>query len=344
MIGKGFTRRTALAGVAGACATRPEVRVKPIVIAHRGASGERPEHTASAYRLAIAQGADFIEPDLVLTKDNVLVCRHENEIGQTTDVAAHPEFAARRATKTIDGASVSGWFTEDFTLAELKTLRCRERLPQLRPANTRYDGADPILTFDELLDLAAEEGARAGRVIGVYPETKHPSYFDGLGLSHDKPLLDALARRGFTDAAAPVFIQSFEVGNLKRLAVKTEVRRIQLASGAGGPADAPGVTYRAMLADGLQDIARHAHGIGVEKSLIVDRGTPTDLIARAHGAGLKVHAWTFRAENHFLPAGLRRGTDPAAHGDLAAEIAQHLALGLDGLFCDFPAIAVAARG
>ncbi len=345
-----ITRRTALAGAVAACATMPETSVKPagkpIVIAHRGASGERPEHTGSAYSRAILQGADYIEPDLVLTRDGVLVCRHENEISGTTDVAQRTEFAARRTTKVIDGESITGWFTEDFTLAEMKILRCRERLPQLRPANTAFDGSEAIPTFDEVLDIAAA----AGRPVGVYPETKHPAYFDSLGLSHDGPLLAALARRGFTTADAPVFIQSFEVGNLERLAGGTGVRLVQLASGAGGPADRPGLRYADMLGDaGLAAIGRYAHGIGVEKALVVPRtaegasGPPTDLIARAHAAGLLVHAWTYRAENHFLPAELRRGGTPVDHGDLAAEIRQHLALGLDGLFCDFPAIAVAAR-
>lgn len=316
---------------------------RPIVIAHRGASGERPEHTAAAYRLAIAQGADYIEPDLVLTKDGVLVARHENEIGGTTDVAQHAAFADRRTTKTIDGEEVSGWFTEDFTLAELKTLRCRERLPQWRRANTAWDGVEPVLTFEEILDLAEEEGRRRGRTVGVYPETKHPTYFDGLGLGHDAPLLQALEARGFTDASSPVFIQSFEVGNLQRLARRTGVRRIQLMSRTGGPADRPDLRYGAMQ---MSDIAGYVQGVGVEKAMVVPRDSdgrsaaPTDLVARAHAAGLAVHVWTFRAENLFLPAELRRGAEPAAHGDLAAELRQFLSLGIDGVFADHPAIAV----
>ncbi len=323
----------------------------PFIIAHRGASGERPEHTMAAYRLAIAQGADFIEPDLVPTKDGVLVCRHENEISGTTNVADHPEFAARKATKTIDGAAVTGWFTEDFTLAELKTLRCRERLPRLRAANTAFDGQEAIATFDEALDLATAEGARLGRVVGVYPETKHPTYFDRLNLSHDKPLLDALRARGFATREAPIFIQSFEVDNLRRIAGQTDVRRVQLASAEGGPFDRPGVTYASMMSDaGLTRISTYAGAIGVEKALLLPRDAdgrstaPTDLIARAHEAGLKVHAWTFRAENTFLPLELRRGAEPSAHGDMEAELRLLFARGLDGAFCDFPAIGVAARG
>lgn len=356
-----LTRRIALSQLAvvsvAACALLPKRQEKPprpmqdpLIIAHRGASGLRPEHTASAYRLAIAQGADFIEPDLVLTKDAVLVCRHENEIGGTTDVAKRSEFAARRTVKTVDGERVEGWFTEDFTLAELKTLRCRERLPQLRPQNTAYDGQDQILTFEEALDLAAEEGARANRVVGVYPETKHPSYFDALGLSHDAPLLAALEKRGFRDAESPIFIQSFEVNNLRRLGTKTRVRRVQLASADGGPFDQPGQTYKAMLTgSGLIRISTYAQAIGVEKTLIQPRDAAgrslpfTSLIADAHAAGLKVHAWTFRAENYFLPLERRNGAEPAVQGDMEGELRAMFAAGLDGAFCDFPAIGVAAR-
>src|SRR5690242_20240985 len=189
----------------------------PVVIAHRGASGYRPEHTLASYRLAIAMGADFIEPDLVSTKDGVLVARHENEISGTTDVADHPEFADRRATKVIDGRPVAGWFTEDFTLAELKTLRAKERLPQVRPDNTRYDGMFEVPTFEEVLALAKQESRRTGRRIGVYPETKHPTYFDGIGLSLEEPLVAALRRHGLDRPRAAVIIQSFETGNLREL-------------------------------------------------------------------------------------------------------------------------------
>ena len=324
---------------------------EPVIIAHRGASGERPEHTMMAYRLAIAQGADCIEPDLVPTKDGVLVCRHENDISGTTDIANHPEFASRRTTKTVDGVVLTGWFTEDFTLAELKTLRCRERLPQLRPANTAYDGQEPIVTFGELLDLTIDESHRLGRVIGLYPEIKHASYFDRLGLSHDKPLLDALRARGLTTAEAPVFIQSFETDNLRRLANQTDVRRVQLVAPAGAPFNQPELTYAAMLTNtGLTRIQTYAQAISVEKSLLLPRDAagrstaPTDLIARAHEAGLKINAWTFRAENTFLPLELRRGADPAAHGDMVEELRTLFARGLDGAFCDFPALGIAARG
>jgi glycerophosphoryl diester phosphodiesterase len=327
---------------------------RPIVIAHRGASGERPEHTLMAYRRAIEQGADFIEPDLVLTKDGHLVCRHENEIGGTTDVSTKPEFAARKAKKVIDGETYEGWFTEDFTLAELKTLRARERLPQLRPGNTAFDGLETIPTFDEVVLLAKAETARLGRTIGVYPETKHPSYFEGLDLSFDGPLLAALKAHDLDRADAAIFIQSFEVRNLKRLKTLTKAPLIQLLSEDGGPADGAGATYQSMITDaGLQDIASYAAGIGPQKTMLIPRDAkgaslaPTDLVARTHRVGLKLHPWTFRAENYFLAAELQRGdrsqaSFPALHGDLQAEYCQFLALGIDGLFSDFPGSAVQA--
>jgi glycerophosphoryl diester phosphodiesterase len=209
----------------------------PIVIGHRGASGYRPEHTLASYRLAIRLGADFVEPDLVSTKDGVLVARHENEIGGTTDVAEHPEFADRKTTKTIDGRSVTGWFTEDFTLAELKTLHAKERLPLVRPDNTRYDGRFEVPTLDEVLSLVRQEERRTGRRIGVYPETKHPSYFDDLGLSLEEPLVATLRRHGLDRAGSGVFIQSFETANLRELAGVTRVPLVQLIDASGAPYD-----------------------------------------------------------------------------------------------------------
>lgn len=321
----------------------------PILIAHRGASGDRPEHTIAAYTLAIEQGADFIEPDLVLTKDGVLVARHENEISETTDIATRPEFASRKATKLIDGQTVTGWFTEDLTIAELKTLRAKERLPQLRPLNMAYDGQFSIPTFDEILTLARDASTRDGRVIGLYPETKHPSYFASIGLPHETALLKSLAAFGHTDARAPVFIQSFEVGNLRALRSKTKLRLIQLMDSEGGPADQPTLRYADMAtAKGLRAIARYANGIGPNKAMIIPRaadgslGKPTSLVAAAHKASLKVHPWTFRAENHFLPTGLTSDADPRTHGDLAAEIKAFIAAGVDGLFSDHPGLARAA--
>ncbi len=311
----------------------------PIVIAHRGASAVRPEHTLASYTQAIRAGADFIEPDLVSTRDHVLVARHENEISGTTDVADHPEFAARQATKIIDGASVTGWFTEDFTLAELKALRARERLPQLRPANLAF-ADERIPTLDEIVALAKAHH------VGIYPETKHPSYFRGIGLPLEPPLLAALAAAGWTTKDAPVFLQSFEIGNLKALRGQTGVRLIQLID-AGTSAD--GFAYDAMMTPaGLKGIAAYADGIGPAKDRIIPRDTggaltaPTGLVADAHAAGLKVHPYTFRPENYFLPADFRSGTDPAARGDIAAEYRVFLATGIDGLFADDPESAVAA--
>ena len=318
----------------------------PIIIAHRGASAERPEHTLAAYERAIEQGADFIEPDLVATRDHQLVARHENEISGTTDVASRPEFASRKTTKTIDGEAFSGWFTEDFTLAELKTLRARERLPQLRPANAAYDGQFQIPTLAEIIALAKSASARTGRTIGIYPETKHPSYFRALGLPLEPVLLAALAQAGWTSADAPVFIQSFEVGNLKALKGQTGVRLIQLMAARGKSAD--GVDYASLSTPaGLKAVAAYAAGIGPEKNMVIlladgRLGPPTRLVADAHAAGLQVHPYTFRPENYFLPEGLKSGGDPRQPGDMDAEIRAYLAAGIDGLFSDSTAAAVRA--
>jgi glycerophosphoryl diester phosphodiesterase len=348
-----FILGAAMAALAGA---DDDARARPIVIAHRGASGERPEHTLESYRLAIEEGADFVEPDLVATKDGVLVCRHENEISGTTDVASRPEFASRRATKKIDGTAVTGWFTEDFTLAELRTLRARERLPRLR--GTAFDGRYEVPTLEEVLALVASTNARPerrGRPVGIYPETKHPSYFEGLGLPLEKPLLGALRRRGLDRADAPVFIQSFEVENLRSLARLTQVPLIQLIDAGGRPWERAhgrsARTYADMTRpDGLRDIAAYARGIGVHKSLVVPRDVdgrsapPTALVRDAHAAGLLVHVWTLRAENEFLPLELRRGSDPSARGDLAGEALLFLNAGVDGYFTDHPALATPNAG
>ena len=319
----------------------------PIIIAHRGASAERPEHTLAAYERAIEQGADFIETDLVATKDHQLVARHENEISGTTDVASRPEFAARKTTKTIDGETLSGWFTEDFTLAELKTLRARERLPQLRPDNAAFDGQFEIPTLAEIIALAKSGTARTGRTIGIYPETKHPSYFRALGLPLEPVLLAALHGAGWTTAAAPVFIQSFEVDNLKALKSQTGVRLIQLMAATGKSAD--GYDYAVLsAADGLKRVAQYAAGIGPEKAMVIARaaggglGAPTELVRDAHAAGLEVHPWTFRPENYFLPEPLKSGSDPRAAGDVDTEIRAYLAAGIDGLFTDSTAAAIKA--
>jgi glycerophosphoryl diester phosphodiesterase len=348
----------ALAQVAGATAQPERVdksrgRRLPLVIGHRGASGYRPEHTLAAYRLAIAMGADYIEPDLVSTKDHVLVARHENEIGGTTDVAAHPEFAARRTTKTIDGVEVTGWFTEDFTLAELRTLRARERLPDLRPDNTVFDGLYQVPTLQEVIDLARRAG------VGIYPETKHPTYFDSIGLSLEEPLVATLDANGYRGPRAPVFIQSFETANLKELNRLTRVPLAQLLDATGRPYDFVVAGDPRTYADlatpaGLEEIAGYADGVGVNKNLIVPRDAgqnlldPTSLVRDAHRAGLAVHAWTFRNENSFLPADFRQGNPASpiylgATGDAPAEYRLFFRLGVDGLFSDNPDTAVASR-
>lgn len=321
----------------------------PLVIAHRGASGERPEHTLEAYALAIEQGADYIEPDLVSTKDGVLVARHENEISETTDVASHPEFADRKTTKQIDGQSLTGWFTEDFTLAELKTLRAKERLPQLRKANTAFDGRYEVPTLSEVITLVQKRQSETGRTIGLYPETKHPSYFRSIGLPIEETLVKALNAAGYDKPDDAVFIQSFEVENLKRLRGMTRLPLVQLMAGSYGPPDLPGVTYAAMSTpQGLADVAQYANAIGAEKAMVIPReatgelGKPTRLVSDAHAAGLEVHVWTFRRENYFLPQDMRDGADPTAPGNVAAEIAAYRATGIDGYFTDNVAEGVAA--
>lgn len=330
---------------APAFAQEAAIPSRPIVIAHRGASGERPEHTLASYELAIEQGADFIEPDLVMTKDGQLVARHENDITDTTDVASRPEFRARRTSKVIDSTKHSGWFTEDFTLAELRTLRAKERLPLLRRANTSYDGQFAVPTLREVIALAKSASAKTGRTIGVYPETKHPTYFASIGLAMEAALVAELKAAGWDRADAPVFIQSFEVNNLKALKQMTRVPLIQLIDADGAPADGAQPSYAAMITpEGLKSVAAYAAGIGPAKAMVVKGdGTVTPLVDDAHAAGLKVHPWTFRAENFFLPSGLRNGINPAGHGRLGEEISRHLAAGVDGFFTDFPYQGVEAR-
>ena len=336
---------------------------RPFVIAHRGASGYVPEHTLAGYFIAIQQGADYVEPDLVISRDGALLARHENEIGGTTDVASHPEFAARKATRIIDGESISGWFTEDFTLAELKTLRARERLPELRKGNARYDGVFSIPTFDEVLDLvAAADAQRAANAraaglpppprIGVYPETKHPSYFAKLGLHFDDRMLESLNRHGYSKRTDPICLQSFEVANLKALRRRTDLPLVQLIAPTGQPFDftlaGDKRTYLDLMSDdGLREIAAYADAIGPHKWMVVQFGpegpTDTGLARRARAAGLGIHVWTLRAENEFLPTDLKSPGDAAVHGKLSAEIRALLDAGITGFFSDHPDIAVRSR-
>ena len=324
----------------------------PLVIAHRGASGYRPEHTLAAYELAIALGADYIEPDLVSTKDGILVARHENAIAvlnpqtgeaieTTTDVVSHPEFSDRLTTKIIDNRVITGWFTEDFTLVELKTLKAKQRLSQLRP--TEFDGLFEIPTLQEVIELAQRKSLATGRTIGIYPETKHPTYFNSIGLPLEKPLVEILNQYGYTNRSAPVFIQSFETANLKYLNTLIDLPLVQLLDNSGQPYDfihpVDGSTNcdRTYLdlatPTGLAEIAKYADAIGVNKRLIVPTDAdgkllkPTSLITDAHQVGLLVHAWTFRNENIFLA--------PDYQGDPKLEYQQFFSLGIDGVFTDF---------
>jgi glycerophosphoryl diester phosphodiesterase len=294
----------------------------PLIIGHRGAAGHRPEHTIAGYRLGAEMGADYIEPDLVSTKDGVLIARHENEIASTTDAAA--KFPDRKRTKTVDGTPITGWFSEDFTLAELKTLRARERLDF---RSHGWDGRFEVPTFDEVIELAQQLGNELGRPIGVYPETKHPTYFRGIGLPLEDRLLASLDRHGWNTASAPVFIQSFET-NLREIRPKTRIKLIQLLEGKV-PTD-----------EELRAIRSYADGIGPSTRLVIPAaadGTllaPNDLVARAHAAGLVVHVWTLRSEPAFL--------SPFYNGDVGVEFRRFRDLGVDGIFTDFPDAAARA--
>ncbi len=316
-----------------------------LIIAHRGASGERPEHTLAAYERAIDEGADFIEPDLVATKDLVLVARHENELSDTTDVAAREEFADRRKSKEIDGQLVSGWFAEDFTLAELRTLRAKERLGTLRRANARFDGLYQVPTFSEIVALVRAKEAETGRTIGLYPELKHPTFLLQQGIDSVDLFVGALKKEGLDGKAIPLFVQCFDVAPLQRLDKLTDLPLVQLIATTGGPGDEPGMSYAEMITPaGLAHIAEYADAIGPDVRMLVDAGgKPAELVADAHAAGLKVHGWTVRKENAFLPPPLRVGTDEAATGNYAAAWSMLAATGVDGLFTDDPALAVKLR-
>ncbi len=329
------------------------MRAVNLVIGHRGASGYRPEHTRASYELAIAQGADVIEPDVVPTRDGHLVVRHESAITATTDVAEHPELADRRTTKTIDGREITGWFTEDLTLAEIRTLRAREPLPDLRPQSTSYLD-EPVLTLAEVLAIARSSTTLDGRPVGVAPETKHPTYFRSLGLPLEEKLLDELAAVGWTHADDPVVIQSFEVGNLQRLATLTDLPLIQLAHVVGAPFDLRSTgdprTYADLVTpEGLARIKTYADQLGLHKDVMIPRDAdgrllePGPVLPDAHEAGLRVTGWTFRRENRFLPLQHRSGEDTDGVGDLAGEIATFLDAGMDDFFTDNTDVGHAVR-
>lgn len=330
----------------------------PLVIAHRGASGYVPEHTLGSYALAVTMGADYVEPDLVMTSDGHLIARHDNELGLTTDVSQHPEFASRHKTKNIDGTNVTGWFTEDFTLAEVKTLKAIERIPEIRPGNARMDGAFSVPTFQEIIDLVKSLQISQRRMIGIYPEIKHSTYFKRLSLPMEELLVNTLHENGYRDRSAPIYIQSFEVNNLKELKKITDIKLLQLfeSDKSAQPFDqielGTGLTYGDMAtAEGLKEVATYAYAAGPDKSYIIPRdadnklGTPTRFVDDAHAAGLKVHPYTFRAENNFLPSEFR-SKDPSesAIGNLKAEMQAYLDAGIDGLFSDQPNILVSLRG
>ncbi|MCA9492688.1 MAG: glycerophosphodiester phosphodiesterase [Myxococcales bacterium] len=291
------------------------------IIGHRGSPGHRPDHTLEGYRLAIEQGVDVIEPDLVPTKDGHLIARHENDLTQTTDVAA--VFPDRKATKTVDGHAITGFFSEDFTLEEIGRLRAKQPMASRSAA---YDGTFGIPTFDQILDLVEAYHRATGKLVGIEPETKHPTYFRELGLPLEEKLVAALHARGLDDGRANVWIQSFESGNLKALHATVRTRLLRLV-------DADVAT---LSEEGMRQVATFAHGLGVHKShLIGSDGVPNDVVARAHALGLEVHVYTFRSEPDRI--------EPWAKGDAATEIRAFLRLGVDAIFADFPDVAVAVR-
>ncbi|MFE6447746.1 glycerophosphodiester phosphodiesterase family protein [Nocardiopsis dassonvillei] len=312
------------------------------IISHRGASGHRPEHTLASYELGARHGGDFIEMDLVSTRDGRLVCRHEQEIGGTTDVAERPEFADRRTTRTVDGREVTGFFAQDFTLEEIRTLRAVERLRDVRADNAVMDGTYGIPTLEEVIELALALTKELGRPIGIYPETKHPAYHEAQGLELEPVLIEVLREAGLTgpEPLVPVFLQSFEADSLRKLAV-TELPLVYLMG-------AEEHWLHHTTPDGLAEVATFAHAIGPAKSLVVPvedgvLGEPTDLVENAHAAGLLVHPYTFRSENHFLPAELRSEGEPGDYGSFAAEYKAFFEAGVDGVFTDFSRHAFLAR-
>lgn len=353
-------RREAMAVLAAAAlpsqAIAADRRIE--IFGHRGASALRPEHTLASYEKALDDGADFIEPDLVISKDGALVIRHEPNIAETTDVARRPEFASRRTEKTIDGQMQAGWFAEDFTLAELRTLRAIERLPQLRPANAAMDGRYGLVTWHEMIDFAEDQARRRGRLVGLVPELKHSTYFRSIGLPLEERFIASLAR-GYA-SRCPLVIQSFEVSNLKLLRAKLPRRAgrrlMQLTASAGGPPDLArqggGLSYADMLrSPGLAAIRRYADIVAPELRSVIPLGSdkrllaPTAVVADAHRAGLKVMPYTFRPENFFLAADFQNEAGPAARNPAGSikEIEAYVAAGIDGLFTDDPMLAWDAR-
>ena len=324
--------------------------VRPLVIAHRGASGYRPEHTAAAYQLAITQGADAVEPDLVPTKDGVLVVRHENEISGTTDVASHPEFAGRRTTKTIDGASQTGWFTEDFTWSELSTLRARERLGALRPTNTRFDGTEGILRLVDLIDLLGS----ADRPLLMVAELKHPTYFESIGLPLAAPFAAEIAKWAQPDNLVVECFEQTVLAQVQELDVPGRVTF--LVEAFGFPADqvarfgTGARSYADYLTDaGLARLMTEVDGVSVQKALLLQRDTAgnvtgtTDLAHRARSAGLETYTWTLRAENQFLEPNFRIGHRARDLGRWEQEFDLIMRSGVDGVFADQPDLALRAR-
>lgn len=323
----------------------PAAAAPLLVIAHRGASGERPEHTLAAYERAIDAGADFIEPDLVATKDLVLIARHETELSDSTDVASRDEFADRKRTKDVEGRKVTGWFAEDFTLAEIRALRAKERLPAIRPANTRFDGLYQVPTFGEIVALAKAKQAETGRIVGLYPELKHPTMLmEQAGIDMVDLLASALRKAGLEAATDRVFVQVFEVAPLQRLNRLVEVPLILLISAEGGPYDEKALRWSDMMTPaGLAEIAKYADGIGPHMGHVLDPdGTATALVADAHAAGLKVHPWTLRKENFFMAPALQNPGGPAAPGKVKEAVALLERAGVDGVFTDDPALVVPA--
>ncbi|VAX43661.1 Glycerophosphoryl diester phosphodiesterase precursor [Acinetobacter calcoaceticus] len=340
--------------------TTPEYQLpKILVVGHRGASALRPEHTLASYQKAIDDGADFIEPDLVSTKDGVLVTRHENEIGGTTNVSTLTQFADRKKTKNIDGKDLTGWFTEDFTLSELNQLKARERIPEFRPANTAYNDLYPVPTLEQVIELAEANYKKTGKIIGLYIETKHPTYFKNHNLAMEDNLLKTLAKYKYTRDIAPVYLQSFEVSNLKYLKDQLDLHKtikhaqiIQLYDAkTSQPADfvesGETKTYADLAtAQGLKDVAKYANGVGPSKGYILNFNSKgsvqtTSFISDAHTVGLKVHPYTFRPENNFLPAPLKCSQDkPAERCPTGAlkEFEAYFKAGVDGVFTDDPAL------